>query len=40
MYIYGETGSLGTGNMVVLDIQYKFWSVFTGIYPRKILAEQ
>jgi len=40
MYIYGESGSLGTGNTVVLDIQYKFWSVFTGIYPKKIIAEQ
>lgn len=40
MYIYGESGSIGTGNTVILDIQYKFWSVFTNIYPKKILAEQ
>lgn len=26
--------------MVVFDIQYKFWSVFEGIFPKRIIAEQ
>lgn len=40
MYIYGESGSVGTGILAVFDIQYKFWSIFEGIFPKKIIAEQ
>jgi hypothetical protein len=39
MYIYWEQGTIGTGRMVVLDLQYKFWSIYDWLPPRKIIAE-
>lgn len=40
MYIYGDSGTIGTGVICVYDIRYKFWSIFSGIYPVKIIPEQ
>lgn len=39
MYIYWEQWTIGTGRMVVLDLQYKFWSIYDWLPPRKIIAE-
>lgn len=39
MYIYWDVGTTWSGRMVVLDIQYKFWSVYDWLYPKRIIAE-
>lgn len=40
MYIYGESGTLWVGKMCVLDIRYKFWSIFEWLPPIRIIPEQ
>lgn len=40
IYLYGQEDATSAGNMCVFDIFYKFWSVYTGLRPSSIVAEQ
>lgn len=40
MYIYWDSWTIWTWVICVYDIRYKFWSIFSGIYPVKIIPEQ
>lgn len=39
IYMYGQSDSATTGYMCVLDIIYKFWTVYTGLRPTSIVQE-
>lgn len=39
IYMYGQVDSATTGYMCVLDIIYKFWTVYTWIRPSSIVQE-